>query len=70
MLNTVYCLKHQQWTREHQNWTTEQCEKVIWSGESCFLLPHVDGHVRVHHLPGNTWQHDALWEEGKLLEKV
>ncbi|MCJ8732479.1 hypothetical protein PDJAM_G00211810 [Pangasius djambal] len=40
------------WAREHQNWTTEQWRKVAWSDESRFLLHHLDGRVRVRHLPG------------------
>ena len=30
----------------------EQWKKVIWSDESHFYLYHMDGRVRVHHLPG------------------
>lgn len=41
-----------QWAREHQNWTVEQWKKVAWSGESRFLLQHVDGQVFVRRLTG------------------
>ena len=52
MLTPVHCQKRQQWACEHQNWTTEQWWKVAWSDESCFLICHVDGRLRLHHLPG------------------
>uniref|UniRef100_A0A8P4G4M8 Transposable element Tcb1 transposase n=1 Tax=Dicentrarchus labrax TaxID=13489 RepID=A0A8P4G4M8_DICLA len=52
MLTPVHCRERLQWALEHQNWTTEQWKKVAWSDESCFLLHHVDGQVRVRRLRG------------------
>ena len=54
MMTPVHHRKHLQLAREHQNWTLEQWKKVTWSDESGFLLDHVDGRVRVRHLPGEV----------------
>ncbi|KAK3547569.1 hypothetical protein QTP86_025468 [Hemibagrus guttatus] len=50
MLTPVY---RESGNNGHVNITTmEPWKKVAWSDESCFLLHHVDGWVRVHLLPG------------------
>ncbi|GBN97391.1 hypothetical protein AVEN_144260-1 [Araneus ventricosus] len=41
-----------QWAREHRDWTMDEWKRVAWSDESRFLIHHVDGRVRVRHLPG------------------
>ncbi|KAK3532776.1 hypothetical protein QTP86_028141, partial [Hemibagrus guttatus] len=51
ILTPVHHPKLLQWTAEYQNWTMEQWEKEAWSDQSRFLLNHVDGRVRVSHLP-------------------
>uniref|UniRef100_A0A3Q3JTD4 Transposase Tc1-like domain-containing protein n=1 Tax=Monopterus albus TaxID=43700 RepID=A0A3Q3JTD4_MONAL len=51
VLTPVLHQKRLQWAREHQNWTMEKWKKVAWSGESRFLLHHVDGQVHVRRLP-------------------
>ncbi|GBN05507.1 Transposable element Tc1 transposase [Araneus ventricosus] len=40
-----------QWGREHRDWTMDEWKRVAWSDESRFLIHHVDGRVRVRHLP-------------------
>ncbi|GBO05414.1 hypothetical protein AVEN_12274-1 [Araneus ventricosus] len=40
-----------QWAREHRDWTMDEWKRVAWSDEFRFLIHHVDGHVRVRHLP-------------------
>ena len=54
IMTTVHRQKRLQWARGRRNWTLEQWKKVAWSDESRFLLDHVDGHVPVHHLPGEV----------------
>lgn len=39
--------------------------QVVWSEESCFRY-HVDGRVRVRHLPGKEMAPGGVWEEGKV----
>ena len=39
------------WTREHWDWTMDKWNRVSLSGESWFLIHHVDGRVSVHRLP-------------------
>ncbi|GBL79376.1 hypothetical protein AVEN_92567-1 [Araneus ventricosus] len=41
-----------QWAREHRDWTMDEWKRVAWSDEYQFLIHHVDGRVRVRHLPG------------------
>ena len=54
MTTPVHHRKRLQGARERWNWTLEQWKKVAWSDESCFLLDHVDGRVRVRRLPGEV----------------
>jgi len=44
-----------QFTQAHQNWTIEDWRNVAWSDESPFLLPHLDGQVRIWHQ-----QHESM----------
>ncbi|GFX34708.1 HTH_Tnp_Tc3_2 domain-containing protein [Trichonephila clavipes] len=39
------------WTREHCDWFMAQWERAAWSDESCFVIHHADGRVRVRRLP-------------------
>ncbi|GBM45215.1 hypothetical protein AVEN_63827-1 [Araneus ventricosus] len=41
-----------QWAWEHRDWTMDEWKRVARSDESRFLIHHVDGRVRVRHLPG------------------
>ncbi|GBM37857.1 hypothetical protein AVEN_193376-1 [Araneus ventricosus] len=43
---------HLQWAWEHRDWTMDEWKRVAWSDESQFLIHHVNGHVRIRHLPG------------------
>ncbi len=36
-----------QFTQACENWTIEDCKNVAWSDESCFLLRHSDGRIRI-----------------------
>ena len=53
-MTPVHHRKCLQWAHERQNWTLEQWKKVAWSDVSRFLLDHMDGRVRVCHLPGEV----------------
>lgn len=50
MQTSGHCPDRLQWAQQHQNWTTEEWKKVAWSGESHFLLAHVDGKASVRWL--------------------
>ena len=54
MMNPAHRRKRRPWAGEPWNWTLGQWKKVAWSDESCFLLDHVDGRVRVRRLPGEV----------------
>ncbi|GBN77904.1 hypothetical protein AVEN_40024-1 [Araneus ventricosus] len=41
-----------QWAREYREWIMDEWRTVAWLDESRFLIYHIDGRVRVHHLPG------------------
>ncbi|GBL74631.1 hypothetical protein AVEN_235529-1 [Araneus ventricosus] len=41
-----------QCAQEHRDCTMDEWERVAWSDESRFLIHHIDGRVRVCHLPG------------------
>ncbi|GBN38416.1 Transposable element Tcb1 transposase, partial [Araneus ventricosus] len=41
-----------EWAREHRDWIMDEWKRVAWSDESRFLIHHVNGRVRVRHLPG------------------
>ena len=70
MMTPVHRRKHLQWACEHRKWTLEQWKKVAWSDESRFLLDHVDGHVRVHCLPGEVMAPGCTVKDDKPVEGV
>ncbi len=41
--------RRMQFTQDHQNWAIQDWKNVAWSDESCFLLQHSDGRVRIWH---------------------
>ncbi|GBN90008.1 Transposable element Tc1 transposase [Araneus ventricosus] len=51
VLTKRHCQIRLQWAREHRDWTLDEWKRVAWSDESRFLIHHVDGCVRVRHLP-------------------
>ncbi|KAF3698669.1 hypothetical protein EXN66_Car014356 [Channa argus] len=65
ILTPVHCQERLHWAHERQNWTMEQWKKVAWSGESRFLLHHVDGRVHVLRLPGEEMAQECTMERSQ-----
>ncbi|KAJ8259468.1 hypothetical protein GJAV_G00169650 [Gymnothorax javanicus] len=49
-----------EWCIAHRHWTPEQWKRVLWSGESGFILWQSDGQIRVGRTPGERYSPDCV----------
>ena len=50
VLECVYILRL--WAQQNRDWAMDKWKNVSWSEESWFLIYNINGHVKIHHLPG------------------